>query len=87
MATELTDSALEQHPLEYVSLEIDGKTYGGWYRLLEDGRMELLALATMHSEQRAEGTPLEQAKGMLTDFIRSSTQRRAGVLIAHGARH
>lgn len=87
MPTELTASALDQHQLQYVSLEIDGQTYGGWYRVLDDGRMELLALATMHSEQRAEGTPLEQAKGMLTDFIRSSNRRQKDVLSVRGARH
>lgn len=32
--------------------------------------MELLALANMHCERRTENTPAEQARGMLTDFIR-----------------
>jgi hypothetical protein len=27
--------------LQYVSLQMDGKTYGGWYRQLADGRLEL----------------------------------------------
>lgn len=58
--------------LQYVSLHVDGKPYGGWYRLLPDGRMELLALANMHCERRAEKTPVEQARGMLVDFIRAS---------------
>jgi RNA polymerase sigma-70 factor, ECF subfamily len=58
--------------LQYVSLQIDGKPYGGWYRLLPDGRMELLALANVHCERRAEKTPVEQARGMLADFIRAS---------------
>jgi DNA-directed RNA polymerase specialized sigma24 family protein len=49
---------------------LDGGTYGGWYRLLPDGQMELLALANMHCERRTESTPVEQARGMLTDFIR-----------------
>lgn len=56
--------------LQYVSIQVDGDTYGGWYRLLPDGQMELLALANMHCERRTEGTPVEQARGMLTDFIR-----------------
>jgi RNA polymerase sigma-70 factor (ECF subfamily) len=58
--------------LQYISLQLDGKPYGGWYRLLPDGRMELLALANMHCERRAEKTPVEQARGMLVDFIRAS---------------
>ena len=56
--------------LQYVSIQLDGSTYGGWYRLLPDGQMELLALANMHCERRTENTPAEQARGMLTDFIR-----------------
>jgi RNA polymerase sigma-70 factor, ECF subfamily len=58
--------------LQYVSLQLDGKTYGGWYRQLADGRLELLALANIHSERRPEGTPIEQARGMLADFVRSA---------------
>jgi DNA-directed RNA polymerase specialized sigma24 family protein len=56
--------------LQYVSIQVDGSTYGGWYRVLPDGQMELLALANMHCERRTENTPVEQARGMLTDFIR-----------------
>lgn len=56
--------------LQYVSIQLDGNTYGGWYRQLPDGQMELLALANMHCERRTENTPVEQARGMLTDFIR-----------------
>lgn len=58
--------------LQYVSLQVDGATYGGWYRLLPDGQMELLALANMRTERRAEHTPLEQARGMLADFIQGA---------------
>lgn len=58
--------------LQYVSLQVDGRAYGGWYRMLTDGRMELLALANMHCERRPESTPVEQARGMLADFIRTA---------------
>lgn len=58
--------------LQYVSLQMGGQIYGGWYRMLPDGRMELLALANMHCERRSEGTPIEQARGMLEDFIRAA---------------
>jgi RNA polymerase sigma-70 factor, ECF subfamily len=60
--------------LQYVSLQVDGKDYGGWYRLLSDGRMELLALANMHCERRSERTPIEQARGMLAEFIRAARE-------------
>lgn len=61
--------------LEYISIQVDGKTYGGWYRMLADGQMELLALANMHCERRPENTPIEQARGMLADFIRVARPR------------
>jgi anti-sigma factor ChrR (cupin superfamily) len=61
--------------LQYVSIQVDGKTYGGWYRLLADGQMELLALANMHCERRYENTAVEQARGMLSDFIRVARPR------------
>jgi anti-sigma factor ChrR (cupin superfamily) len=63
--------------LQYVSIQLDGNTYGGWYRLLPDGQMELLALANMHCERRTESTPVDQARGMLTDFIRGVRRKPA----------
>ena len=62
--------------LEYVSIQVDSRTYGGWYRLLPDGQMELLALANMHCERRPENTPVEQARGMLADFIHVARPRQ-----------
>src|SRR5687768_8684624 len=64
--------------LQYVSIQVEGSTYGGWYRLLPDGQMELLALANMHCERRTENTPVEQARGMLTDFIRGVRRKARG---------
>jgi RNA polymerase sigma-70 factor, ECF subfamily len=61
-----------QSDLQYVSLQVDGRTYGGWYRTLADGRLELLALANMQCERREENTPIEQARGMLAEFIRAA---------------
>ena len=61
--------------LQYVSLQLDGKTYGGWYRQLPDGQLEMLALANMLSERRPEGTVIEQARGMLADFVRSAHRK------------
>lgn len=67
-----------QSDLEYVSLQMEGKTYGGWYRTLPDGRMELLALANMHCERRAENSAVEQARAMLAEFIRSARPNHKG---------
>jgi hypothetical protein len=62
--------------LEYVSLQVDGATYGGWYRVLPDQRIELLALANMNCAMRHESSVLEQARGMLMDFIRAAPPER-----------
>lgn len=69
-AASLQPQTSVQSDLQYVSIQLDGSTYGGWYRVLPDGQMELLALANMHCERRSENSPVEQAQGMLTDFIR-----------------
>jgi DNA-directed RNA polymerase specialized sigma24 family protein len=53
-------------------LEVEGKTYGGWYRVLANGHLELLALANMRSALRSEGAPVDQARAMLFDFIRTA---------------
>lgn len=71
--------------LQYVSIQLEGSTYGGWYRLLPDGRMELLALANMHCERRSESTPIEQAQGMLTDFVRMRRKAQPGAAATLGA--
>jgi DNA-directed RNA polymerase specialized sigma24 family protein len=74
----LEPKASVQSDLQYVSIQVEGSTYGGWYRLLPDGQMELLALANMHCERRTENTPVEQARGMLTDFIRGVRRKLKG---------
>jgi hypothetical protein len=58
--------------LQFVSLQFEGRVYGGWYRPLPDGRMELLALANIRSELRPEKSLVEQARGMLADFVRAA---------------
>jgi len=85
-AASLQPQTSVQSDLQYVSIQMDGSTYGGWYRVLPDGRMELLALANMHCERRSEDSPVEQAQGMLTDFIRgvrrkSDTRNTLGALL------
>lgn len=58
-----------QSDLQYVSIQVNEKTYGGWYRVLPDGKMQLLAFANVHCQRRTESTPVEQARGMLADFV------------------
>jgi anti-sigma factor ChrR (cupin superfamily) len=65
-----------QSDLQYVSIQVNEKTYGGWYRVLPDGKMELLAFANVHCERRTESTPVEQARGMLTGFVLAGRPKR-----------
>jgi RNA polymerase sigma-70 factor (ECF subfamily) len=44
--------------------------------------MEMLALANIHSERRPESTPIEQARGMLADFIRAAQQPKSETTVA-----
>jgi anti-sigma factor ChrR (cupin superfamily) len=60
-----------QSDLQYVSIEVDGTTYGGWYRVLADGHMELLALAKRRVAPRLEIAPVDQALAMLAGLVRS----------------
>ena len=69
--------------LEYVSLELDGKTYGGWYRQLADGQLELLAIGNIRSQRRSNGTAMDQARGMLEEFVRAA---RSNGLSEHESR-
>jgi RNA polymerase sigma-70 factor (ECF subfamily) len=69
--------------LQYVSLELDGKTYGGWYRQLPDGQLELLAIGNIRSERRSNGTAMDQARGMLEEFVRAA---RSNGLSEHESR-
>jgi hypothetical protein len=57
--------------LQYVSIQLDGITFGGWYRLRPDGRMELMARGHMTWDSRSQAIPLEQAKEMLSELIRA----------------
>lgn len=64
-------SVRAQLDLQYVSIQLDGITFGGWYRLLSDGRMELIARAHMAWDRRSQATPREQAEAMLSELIRT----------------
>lgn len=65
-----------QSDLQYVSIEISGVVYSGWYRVLPDRQMELLTLNNIYREIRHESTPHEQARAMLTDFINLQIYRQ-----------
>lgn len=57
--------------LQYVSIQLDGITFDGWYRLLPDGKVELMARGYLIRGRLPEGTLHEQAEAMLSEVIRA----------------
>lgn len=62
--------------LQYVSIQLEGITFGGWYRLLADGRMELIARVHLVRDGRSQATLREQAESMLSELIRAERRAR-----------
>jgi hypothetical protein len=79
-------SSLDHESGERLGIRNDA-IYGGWYRLLPDGRMELLALANMRRERRLEHTPHEQARGMLAEFIKGASPNDRSMRTQPGKGH
>jgi hypothetical protein len=65
--------------LEYITQCVAGTPYGGWYRVLCDGRLELVALGSVwHQRRRGSLLPQRQARAMLARLVRMRTQRVVG---------
>ncbi len=56
--------------LEYVTQCVAGTSFGGWYRVLRDGRLELLALGSIWYQRRGASLPQRQARAMLARLVR-----------------
>jgi hypothetical protein len=56
--------------LHYVTQCVAGTLFGGWYRVLRDGRLELLALGGTWRAHRSALLPQRQARAMLARLVR-----------------
>lgn len=55
---------------QYVTQCVAGTLFGGWYRVLEDERLELAALGNVWHERRRALLPQRQARAMLARLVR-----------------
>jgi hypothetical protein len=58
----------ENSDLTYFTHEVDGRLYGGWYRLLDGGRIEVLALCKI-AIASGGSSALESAKDVLMGLV------------------
>jgi len=56
--------------LQYITQCVAGTLFGGWYRVLEDGRIELLALGGIWRAPAQGSLPQRQARAMLARLVR-----------------
>ena len=60
--------------LEYVTQYVAGTLFGGWYRVLHDGRLELSALGGIWYARRGASLPHRQARALLARLVRMRQQ-------------
>lgn len=65
-----------QSDLSYFTHEVDGTTYGAWYRVLDGIFVEVLAVGLMHTVTLGGSRPEAVARTVLADFVR--TRNRCG---------
>jgi len=65
----LAYQALE-NDLYYITQCVAGTLFGGWYRVLHDGRIELLALGGVWRAPSRGSLPQRQARAMLARLVR-----------------
>jgi hypothetical protein len=65
-----TVQELLEAELQYITQCVAGTLFGGWYRVLDDGRLELLALGGIWRAPRCASLPQRQARAMLARLVR-----------------
>ena len=60
--------------LTYFTHQVDGRLYGGWYRLLDGGRIEVLAMCKIAIASAGSSAP-ESAKDVLMGLVRAEKPR------------
>lgn len=66
---------LLESDLHYITQCVAGTLFGGWYRILRDGRIELLALGGIWREPARGSLPQRQARAMLARLVRLRSGR------------
>ena len=61
---------LLNNELQYITQCVAGAPFGGWYRVLQDGRIELLALGGIWRAPARGSLPQRQARAMLARLVR-----------------
>jgi hypothetical protein len=61
---------LLDNDLQYITQCVAGSLFGGWYRVLHDGRIELLALGGIWRSPGKGSLPQRQARAMLARLVR-----------------
>jgi hypothetical protein len=67
----MTDTTRNQTDLVYFQHTIESRVYGGWYRLLPAGCIEVLAIGLMQTLALDGRRPEEVACGVLAEFVRA----------------
>lgn len=61
--------------LHYFTHSINGKVYGGWYRLISPGDLEVLGAGSMETVRFAGFEPEAVARSVLEEFVRRHADR------------
>lgn len=61
--------------LHYFTHSINGKVYGGWYRLVSPGDLEVLGVGSMETVSFAGFEPEAVARSVLEEFVRRHSVR------------
>jgi hypothetical protein len=68
--SDVHDNDNDNSDLTYFTHEVDGRLYGGWYRLLDGGRIEVLAMCKIAVASAGSSAP-ESAKSVLMGLVRA----------------
>jgi hypothetical protein len=65
------NDARRQSSLHHFTIDVEGTTYGGWYRMMPNDCLEVLAIGLMQVRPLDGRVPVELAKQSLAEFIRA----------------
>jgi hypothetical protein len=67
----MNDTSRRQSSLHHFTVEIEGTIYGGWYRMMPNDCLEVLAIGLMQVRPLDGRIPMELAEQSLAEFIRA----------------